>query len=338
MLEENSVSLKKLNTFGVDSVARTLITLSSDSDFSLLSKKMAKYSRHLIIGAGSNLLFVNDFDGLILKAEINNYEIKEETKDHVLIEAGASDNWHQFVLRTLADGYSGLENLALIPGTVGAAPVQNIGAYGVELEKHFYSLEAYDLNTGTRVTLTKSDCKFGYRDSIFKQEVNRYLILKVTFILNKSFEPVIDYGPLQLTFNNKIEGSYGPIDVAKEVMKIRASKLPDPTTLGNAGSFFKNPVVDKDKLDELKSSFPSLIYYDTEVENRYKLAAGWLIDRLGLRGYRIGDAGVHEMQALVLVNYGRATGQDIYELSLSVQKAVNDTYGINLEPEVRIFR
>jgi UDP-N-acetylmuramate dehydrogenase len=291
----------------------------------------------LILGGGSNILLTRNVDGLVLKIDINGVDEVKEDGTHVYVKAGAGENWHEFVEHTIKRNWGGLENLSLIPGNVGAAPIQNIGAYGAELKDVFYELEAYDRKGKKVYSFGVNDCKFSYRDSIFKSaEKGRYIILNVTFILNKN--PVLNtsYGAIREELKKMGVSSPTIGDVSQAVIKIRRSKLPDPAEIGNAGSFFKNPVVDQALFLSLLSKYPDIPAYPHE-DQSVKLAAGWLIEQCGLKGYRKGDAGVHNKQALVLVNYGKATGKEIFELSEKIAASVKKKFGVHLEREVNVF-
>lgn len=287
-----------------------------------------------ILGGGSNILPVGYVNAHLLKADIQGIEY-EMDGDKVFVTAGAGVNWHELVLDTLDKGYSGLENLSLIPGNVGASPIQNIGAYGVELQDLFVEVAVVDIQTGTTFTLGLGECDFGYRDSIFKNDLKgQVLISHVTLQLNIKPDLKLSYGVLaeeiaKTTFNPKAK------DVSNAVINIRQSKLPDPKSLGNAGSFFKNPVISEQNYNELKQEFPDMVAYHQE--DGVKLAAGWLIDQCGLKGYKKGDAGVHQQQALVIVNHGQANAEELLEVAGYVQRTVHNKYGILLQPEVQII-
>lgn len=337
MVNSVPASLKPFNTFGVEATCDELISFNDEQSIQnwLKAEKPALDSL-FILGGGSNLLLLGHIPLTFLQANIQGIEYCEQENDHVvLVTAGAGVNWHQLVLDSLDQGYSGLENLSLIPGNVGAAPIQNIGAYGVELQDLFVSLRAIELATGKLKEFAVEDCQFGYRDSIFKKELRgRFVITQVTLRLSKKLQPNIEYGPLKQLFADE------PVVTAKQVsnavIAIRQSKLPDPAQLGNAGSFFKNPVVTEEQYQTLLDAFPELVAYSVG-SGHYKIAAGWLIEKAGLKGYREGDAGVHEKQALVLVNYGHASGQDILQVAKWVRDKVLELFGIKLEPEVWII-
>jgi UDP-N-acetylmuramate dehydrogenase len=291
----------------------------------------------LIIGGGSNLLFTKDFPGLVLRNEMKGIQLIAEDEDSYLVKAAAGENWHSFVSFCLSHHYYGIENLSLIPGTVGAAPIQNIGAYGVELKDVFHSLVALDLETGKEMTFSNDDCAFGYRDSIFKGRYKGQLvIISVSFRLKKIPNLAIDYGAIREELVNKQVVNITPESISQAIIQIRQSKLPDPLVLGNAGSFFKNPVITKEAFQSLLSKYPSLPGYQTG-EDTYKIPAGWLIEVCGWKGYRKDDAGCYQKQALVLVNYGKASGKEIFDLSESIIQSVAQKFSIVLEREVNIL-
>lgn len=329
--------LKPFNTFGVDATCNELISFNDEQSIQnwLKAEKPALDSL-FILGGGSNLLLLGHIPLTFLQANIQGIEYSEQNNgDDVRVTVGAGVNWHQLVLDSLDKGYSGLENLSLIPGNVGAAPIQNIGAYGVELQERFVSLRAIELATGDIREFLAEDCHFGYRDSIFKNQLKgRFVITQVTLRLSQGLQPHIEYGPLKQMLAS--ETSITAKKVSDAVIAIRQSKLPDPTQLGNAGSFFKNPVVTEEQYQTLLDAFPELVAYPVG-SGHYKIAAGWLIEKAGLKGYRQGDAGVHEKQALVLVNYGHASGQDILQVAGQVRDKVLELFGVKLEPEVWII-
>ena len=327
-------SLKAFNTFGVEASCDQLFRFQSERDIQeWLAGLPIPPEKFFVLGGGSNLLLIDHIPLTFLQADIQGIEYKEEGDD-IFVTVGAGVNWHELVLDTLEQGYSGLENLSLIPGNVGASPIQNIGAYGVELEQLFVSLNAIDLYSGEKKLFRHADCQFGYRDSIFKRELRgKFMITEVTLRLSKRPQLVLTYGPLKELSEKK---DVTAKDVSDEVIRIRQSKLPDPDKLGNAGSFFKNPVVALAEYEALKATFPDMVAYPVN-DNQMKLAAGWLIDQAGLKGYRQGDAGVHQQQALVMVNHGSATGQAILRLAGDVRDKVFDKFGVRLEPEVWII-
>ena len=335
-IKEN-YSLRHLNTFGIDVFARYYVEPSSVEEIrELLAYSEYKNNPKLILGGGSNILFTKNYDGIVLKIDLKEIKIIREDDEFYYIKIGAGENWHQLVLHCIKNNYTGIENLSLIPGNVGAAPIQNIGAYGVELKNVFVELEAINIRNGNLETFSKSDCKFGYRISIFKNELKgEYIICSVTLKLRKN--PVFNtsYGALQHELENMEVEELSIKAISDAVCKIRRSKLPDPAEIGNAGSFFKNPLVSNEKFEELKSKTPDIIGYKTS-ETETKLAAAWLIDQCGWKGKRSGDAGVHKDHALVLTNYGNATGSEIYDLSEKISNSVQEMFGIVLEREVNV--
>jgi UDP-N-acetylmuramate dehydrogenase len=334
MLTQKNISLLSENSFHLEVSAAEYVSIKSVND---LEEVLNQQTPLLILGGGSNVLLSKNIEGLVLKIDILGIDEVKEDNTHIYVKAGAGENWHAFVSHTTKRNWGGLENLSLIPGNVGAAPIQNIGAYGVELKDSFYELEAYDRREKKVYSFGVNDCLFGYRDSIFKSaEKDRYIILNVTFILRKT--PVLhtSYGAIREEL--KKMGIQSPTiqDVSQAVIRIRRSKLPDPAEIGNAGSFFKNPVVDQAKFLSLSAKNPDMPAYPHE-DQSVKLAAGWLIEQCGWKGYRKGDAGVHKDQALVLVNYGRATGREILELSEKIEASVRRKFGIGLEREVNVI-
>jgi len=290
----------------------------------------------LILGEGSNILFTNNFEGLVLLNQIRRKEVLEETDRHVFLKVNGGEFWSSLVDYTVEKGWGGLENLSLIPGTVGAAPVQNIGAYGVELKDVMHDLEAFDMQTGKIVQFNKQECAFAYRNSIFKQQYkNRFFILSVTFQLDKELNFHLEYGPLKAAFANIPREEIVLKQISEKVKSIRRVKLPAPEELKNAGSFFKNPLVDSEKLRELQKQFAGIPAYSMP-GNKFKLAAGWLIEQCGWKGKRVGDAGVYEKQSLVLVNFGNASGTEILALATSIRKSVKQRFGVDLEMEVNV--
>ena len=329
--------LKNLNSFGIEATCNDYVSFSSEEELQawLINNKRDS-EKIFVIGGGSNLLLIGHVPFVLLQADIQGVEYREEN-DEVFVKAGAGVNWHQLVMETLDKGYFGLENLSLIPGNVGAAPIQNIGAYGVELKDLFVELEAIELATGDKITFSHQECDFAYRYSVFKGSLKgQYIITSVILMLSKTANLQLDYGPIRKELSHIDESQITPIDVSQAVIKIRSSKLPDPNELGNAGSFFKNPIVSSEAYQKLKAKFPELVAFEL-LDGRFKVAAGWMIDQAGLKGYRLGDAGVHKHQALVLVNYGDATGNDILDLARYVAKTVFEQFGVTIEPEVWIL-
>lgn len=334
---QTNVSLKPFNTFGVDVRARLFAEAHSDDDV----RQALDYSREhgvplLVIGGGSNLLLTGDIDALVLRMSSRGIRLVHEDCSHAVVEAEAGEPWHPFVLDMLARGLAGLENLSLIPGTVGAAPMQNIGAYGVEIKDVFQSLTALDRQTGQVREFSLEECAFGYRDSVFKHEVGRWLILRVRFCLSYSAHLHLGYGPVQQRLDELGIKQPTPMDVSRAICSIRSEKLPDPATLGNAGSFFKNPLVPAELVSHLKLAHPGLISYP-QADGRAKLAAGWLIEQAGWKGFRDGDAGVHRLQSLVLVNYGSASGSDLLGLARRIQADIAERFGVELEMEPNLY-
>jgi UDP-N-acetylmuramate dehydrogenase len=331
-----NVSLKKYNTFGLDQKTDFLITIRSQEEAVSVMKDSGQLKQPLfVLGGGSNLLLTNDFKGTMIHPEITGIEIIEKQADHVIISAGAGLVWDDLVKWTVENGYGGLENLSLIPGMTGATPVQNIGAYGVEIKDYIEKVIAVSLENGSIRELNNHECRFGYRDSVFKNELKgKYLITNVWFRLTT--EPVlnIQYGSLRDEVHKS--GKVSQRNVRQAVIDIRTAKLPDPQQTGNAGSFFKNPVIDLQKSEELLIKYNRVPLYD-EPGGGKKLAAGWLIDQCGWRGFRKGDAGVHDKQALVLVNYGSATGQEVLQLSEEIRRSVLEKFGILLDREVEVI-
>ena len=323
---------------GVSATAAFFVEIESPAD--LKEALQFAQSRNLsfrVLGEGSNQLFVNDFDGLIIKNEIKGIETVREDEDRILLKIGAGENWHDLVLYCVQKRWGGIENLALIPGTVGAAPVQNIGAYGAELRDVFVELEAFMVETGEVQTLSKKECKFSYRESIFKQGLkDKAVILNVTLGLQKNQTPQFGYKALLDYLESRGIQKPDMQQVCEAVVAVRESKLPNPAKIGNNGSFFKNPVISVFQFDELKQEYPDLPCYPV-TEHLVKVPAGWLIEKAGWKGFREGDAGVYPKQALILVNYGNATGQEILQLAQHVLVDVHKKFGIELTPEVNII-
>ena len=332
------ISLKPYNTFGLDIKTTHFAEVKSTGDLiELLDKEIYKSSKRLIIGGGSNILLLSDFKGLVIKNSIKGIAVVNETEEAIYVKAGAGEVWHDFVMYCIEHNWAGLENLSLIPGCVGASPMQNIGAYGVEIKDVFDSLEAIDAQNGEYRKFTKEECEFGYRESVFKRRLkDKYIITSVTFKLSKSPQLNTQYGAINDELKKMGVNNPGIKDVSKAVIAIRQSKLPDPAITGNAGSFFKNPEVSAAKYNSLKQQFENLVAYPLENGN-YKLAAGWLIEQCGLKGHRHKGAAVHDKQALVLVNKEHANGISIYELSSLVMNTVKEKFGIELEREVNII-
>lgn len=333
---EEHKSLKTFNTFGLEAFAKYFIEINNVKDLELVFKDpIYSNNQKLILGGGSNILFTQDFNGLVIKNNLKGIEIINTNEG--IVKAGAGENWHEFVMFCIDKGLGGIENLSLIPGCVGASPMQNIGAYGVEIKDVFYQLSAFDLTTGTIKTFSKEECEFGYRESVFKRKYkDRYLILDVSFKLSKDHKLSTHYGAINEELKKMDINNASIKDVSNAVIAIRQSKLPDPKEIGNAGSFFKNPEVSAEKYQSLKHHFDALVAYPLENGN-YKLAAGWLIEQSGLKGFEMNGAAVHTKQALVLVNKNNTTGQNIYQLSDYVLSKVFDKFGVQLEREVNII-
>lgn len=330
-------SLATFNTFGIAARARFFAAPSSEAELAqLLRSVTARNLPLMVLGGGSNVVFGGDFAGLVIHPDMRGIACIGESATHYRIEAAAGEKWHDFVQYTLAQGWYGLENLSLIPGTVGASPIQNIGAYGVEVTDRLHSLTAMDIATGELREFCHGECRFGYRDSIFKQELrDRYIITRVRFELSKAPTLKTDYGDIQKELTASGIERPTPRQVAAAVVAIRTRKLPLPAVLGNAGSFFKNPVVSREALASLRTAWPELVAYPQG--EAAKLAAGWLIERAGWKGRRIGPVGSYEKQALVLVNHGGATGADVVRVARAIQQAVHDTFGVELEMEPQVY-
>lgn len=334
-LQEN-VSLKPYNTFRLDVRARYFTAFSSPNDLKEVLAHPSAGQNPLVLGGGSNILFTKDVDGLVLKNEVMGIDVVEEDDQYIYVKAGAGVNWHQFVLHCIAHDYAGVENLSLIPGNVGASPMQNIGAYGVEIKDVFHELEAFHLQEQTSRTFALKDCTFGYRESVFKRQYKgQYVITSVTYRLNKTPKFNTSYGAIQQELEKMGVPELSIQAIAQAVINIRTSKLPDPKEVGNAGSFFKNPQIANTQFEELKNDYPNIVAFPVDKDHT-KLAAGWLIEQCGWKGYRKGDAGCYSKQALVLVNYGTASGGEIYQLSEEIIKSVKTKFRVDLEREVNI--
>ena len=334
-IQEN-ISLRSYNTFGIDVKARYFSRFKNSDELEELTANNSRLPT-LILGGGSNILFTKDFDGLILKNEIKGIAELHEDSEYVYVKAGAGENWHQFVLHCIQRNWAGVENLSLIPGNVGASPMQNIGAYGVEIDDVFWDLEAYHIQERKMVTFTRSDCEFGYRESVFKKKFkDQFVILNVTFQLRKKPRFNTSYGAIEQELDRMGVKDLSIKAISDAVINIRSSKLPNPKELGNAGSFFKNPTIAAADFERLKSKFENIVGH-TNADGSVKLAAAWLIEQCGWKGFRKGDAGCNARQALVLVNYGNATGKEIYQLSEEILQSVKEKFGITLEREVNII-
>lgn len=329
--------LKPFNTFGIEIMARRCAQITSPGDmFDLFESDELSKQPLLVIGEASNILFLDHFEGLVLMNLMRGKKIVSETETEVILEVNAGEYWTSLVDFTVEKGWWGIENLSMIPGKVGAAPVQNIGAYGAELKDVFVSLEAFDMEKGELITFKNEDCQFEYRDSIFKNKYkNRFIILSITIKLSKLPKPNLSYKALANTFEGKNAEEINLTDIRDNVNLIRESKLPDPQKIKNAGSFFKNPVVEKEIASNLKSKYVDLPVYEIS-KSKSKLAAAWLIESCGWKGKRNGDAGVHDKQALVLVNHGNAKGPEILKLADEIEQSVFDKFGVKLQKEVRV--
>jgi len=335
---KSDVCLKAYNTFGIDASAKFFSEVSNEDEVrAVIENKAFTNNENLILGGGSNLLFTKNYEGIIVKNNISGIEVIKETKDSVYVKAGGGVVWHEFVLYCIKQGWSGIENLSLIPGSVGASPMQNIGAYGVEIKNIFEELEAINLMTGEIDYFNNSDCAFGYRESVFKKSLKgQYLISRVTYKLSKKSDFNTSYGAISQQLEAMNVNELSAKTISDAVVAIRKSKLPDPKKIGNSGSFFKNPIVPKAQFEDLKNKFPKIVGYPSG-DNHIKLAAGWLIDQAGWKGKTINNYGVHKNQALVLVNYGGATGTEIYNLSEEIMQSINERFGVALEREVNIY-
>jgi len=334
-IHEN-ISLKNFNTFGIDASARYFVEIAHEDDLvELFLDPKWKTTERLVLGGGSNLLLTKDFDGLVIRMNIRGIEHRIN-HDEVFVEAGAGEVWNDFVNYCVGWQFAGVENLSLIPGSVGASPIQNIGAYGVELKDVFDSCRAFEIATGEFKTFSKADCRFGYRESIFKQQKGQHIIVSVKFILSLTPNINTRYGAIEQELANR--GITAPTikDVSQVVSHIRVSKLPDPSTIGNAGSFFKNPVITADAFEPIANKYPDIVNFSAG-DGLVKLAAGWMIEQCGWKGKVVGHTGTWKNQALVLVNHGGATGQEVYHLSSQIIDSVYSKFGVMLEREVNIL-
>jgi len=334
---QNNFSLKNYNTFGIEAKARRFIAVRDETELRTILEEN-KSQQKFILGGGSNMLLTKDIEALVIHIDLKGKKIIKEDDDFVWVESQAGENWQEFVLWTIDQNFGGLENMSLIPGNVGTTPVQNIGAYGTEMKDTFVSCEAIKIENNEVKTFDKEECNFGYRESIFKNEAkNLYIITSVVFKLTKRNHKInISYGDIsgELAKNNITNPTLK--DVSNAVISIRKSKLPDPKELGNSGSFFKNPILLKTNFEKIHLKFPEMKYYEVS-ETEVKVPAGWLIEQAGFKGKRFGDAGIHKNQALVLVNYGNATGQEILDVSKTIQNTIFKTFGIHIEAEVNII-
>ncbi len=335
---ESSVDLKPFNTFGLEVSSEHLVRIPDLS----VAREALRFAQdkklpHMILGGGSNVLFKSPYQGVILKNELLERTILKEDEQHVWIRLGAGENWHQCVLWAIEHQWGGIENLSLIPGTVGAAPMQNIGAYGVELEQVFESLEAVEIATGQLHTFDRNQCDFGYRTSVFKTHLkDKFLISSVVLRLDKEHKFNVSYGAVEETLQQMQVQDLSIKAISQAVVKIRSSKLPDPQHIGNAGSFFKNPVISLHQFQELQVKHPEIPGYPVS-DSEIKVPAGWLIEKCGWKGKRRGAIGVHDKQALVLVNFGSGKGSDIHQLALDIKASVQEQFNITIDPEVNII-
>lgn len=334
---QNNFSLKNYNTFSIEAKAKRFVAVHSEDELKMVLENNAQ-DKKFILGGGSNMLLTQNIDALVIHIDLKGKKIIKEDDDFVWVESQAGENWHEFVLWTINQNFGGLENMSLIPGNVGTTPVQNIGAYGKEIKDTFISCDAMEISTQKMKSFTKEECRFGYRESIFKHEAkDKFIITTVVFKLTKKNHTIsIDYGDIKAELAKINVQKLTIKDVSNAVIKIRNSKLPNPKELGNSGSFFKNPVISREQFLNVQAQFPEIKYFEVS-ENEVKVPAGWLIENAGLKGYRKDDAGIHKNQALVIVNYGKATGKDILNLSKYVQKTVFDKYGIAIEAEVNVI-
>ena len=330
-------SLKNHNTFGIEAKAKQFVSVHSVAELKTVLQENSSQKK-FILGGGSNMLLTQDIDALVIHVDLKGKKIIEENDDYVLAEAQAGENWHEFVLWTIGQDFGGLENMSLIPGNVGTTPIQNIGAYGTEIKDTFFYCEALNIKTLEVKKFTKEECKFGYRESIFKNEAkDQYIITSVVFKLTKQKHKInISYGDIAAELTKKEIVVPTLIDVSNAIITIRQSKLPDPKELGNSGSFFKNPIIPKSDFERIHLLHPEMPSY-TVSETEVKVPAGWLIEKAGFKGKRFGDAGIHKNQALVLVNYGNATGQEILNVSKDIQKTVKSLFDIEIEAEVNVI-
>ncbi len=330
---QQNIPLKKYNTFGISTNAKRFVSINSLKE---LKEIITLEKDVFLLGGGSNMLLTTDIEKLVLHLNLKGIIVNDTENEVVFVTAEAGENWHEFVVWCISQNYGGLENLSLIPGNVGTSPIQNIGAYGVEIKDTFHQLEALEIETGKIKIFKLEDCDFGYRNSVFKKELkDKYIIINVTFKLTKNHHKInISYGAISSLLENKENPTIK--DISDAVVAIRQSKLPDPQEIGNSGSFFKNPVINHNSFKILQKKYPEIPHYIVS-ENEIKIPAGWLIEQCGFKGKRFGDAGVHTKQALVLVNYNNATGQEIYSLAKNIQQKIKDTFNIDLAIEVNII-
>jgi UDP-N-acetylmuramate dehydrogenase len=334
---QSNFSLKNYNTFGIEAKAKQFVAIHTVPELKTILAENQN-EKKFILGGGSNMLLTKDIDALVIHIDLKGKKIVKEDDDFVWIESQAGENWHQLVLWSIEQNFGGLENMSLIPGNVGTTPVQNIGAYGTEIKDTFVSCEAINITSQEIKTFTNTECNFGYRESVFKNEVkDQYIITSVIFKLTKRNHKInTSYGDIQAELTKNAITTAGLKDVSNAVIAIRKSKLPDPAELGNSGSFFKNPILLRTDFEPIHQKFPEMRFFDIS-ETEVKVPAGWLIEQAGLKGKRFGDAGIHKNQALVLVNYGGATGQEILAVSKTVQDTVFEKFGIHIEAEVNVI-
>jgi UDP-N-acetylmuramate dehydrogenase len=334
---QTNFSLKNYNTFGIEAKAKQFTAVHNVDELRAVLTQN-KYQKKFILGGGSNMLLTRDIEALVIHIDLKGKKIIKETDDFVWVESQAGENWHELVIWSIDQNFGGLENMSLIPGNVGTTPVQNIGAYGTEIKDTFDSCQAMTIEHQEMKTFSNVDCHFGYRESVFKNEAkDQYIITSVIFKLTKRNHKInTSYGDIttELAKNNVVTPTLK--DVSNAVIAIRQSKLPDPKELGNSGSFFKNPILLKSDFEKIHRKFPEMKYYNVS-ETEVKVPAGWLIEQAGFKGKRFGDAGIHKNQALVLVNYGNATGQEILDVSKNIQSTIFKTFGIQIEAEVNVI-
>jgi UDP-N-acetylmuramate dehydrogenase len=333
----NNISLKPYHCFACEETANYFSVITIEQDIEAVAHWSKVNNKPLLIlGSGSNVLFTKNYEGIVAKMELMGIKKLNETASEVILEVGAGENWHYFVSYCVQKGWGGIENLSLIPGTVGASPIQNIGAYGVEVKDTINSVKAYDTLNGSWVQLNNKECNFGYRTSLFKNANNRYIISKVEFTLQKQPTLKTDYGVIREVLHDKNIKNPSLADISNAIIQIRTEKLPDPKKIGNAGSFFKNPIIPIAQFEQLKSEFPQLIAYPTS-DTSYKIAAGWLIEACGWKGVQKGNVGCYDKQALVIVSHGAISGKEIFDFSESIIQSVKNKFGITLEREVNIL-
>lgn len=335
-IQEN-FNLADYNTMGIAVKARYFVSVKLVDELkTVLANPEFKSVPKLLLGGGSNILFIDDFDGLVIHIDIKGIEIQHQDNEQLLLKIGAGENWHSLVLHCIENKWGGIENLSLIPGSAGAAPIQNIGAYGVELEEVFHSLEAVETETGNFKIFTKEECRFGYRDSIFKKELKgKFVIVNIVLRLQKKLEINTSYRSLSEKLDEKGISKPSIKDVSDAVIEIRSGKLPNPNEIGNTGSFFKNPVISKSQFQKLLREYHDIPNYPSGED--VKIPAAWLIEQCGWKGKRFGDAGVHKVHALVIVNHGQATGQEIWKLAQRIRESVKEKFGVSLTPEVNVI-